>query len=312
MQPMPPTTSDFSVTAMRALLAEQFPGLARAGIVPIAEGGDFQTVRVDEALIFRFPRDERTAARLRREIAVLPALRPALPLAIPAYSHIGAPSPRYPYPFAGYPLLPGVSGERVRPGPRSRGAVAQQLGAFLSALHCYPINQIDQIDQSGAPLPVRPLPDVAALLRRIAAHADLLREAIPSMLTPAMEPYLRGEVALPLPCPFPPVLCHTDLKGEHVLVSADGTQVLGILDWSDLARCDPAADFRGVWIWLGAAFVAAVLRPYTAPAAADPHLFERSAFYARCGALEQLALLFAGASDAPHDLLLRQLRYAFT
>src|SRR5689334_4628815 len=212
---MLPITPDLSVAAIRAMLAKQFPDLALASVVPIAEGGDFQTVRVGEALIFRFPRDERTAARLRREIAVLPALRPALTLAIPAYSHIGVPSPCYPYPFAGYPLLPGVSGERVRPGPRARDAVARQFGAFFSALHAYPIEQI------GAPLPVRPLPDSAALLGRIAAHASLLRSAVPGALTPAMQPYLRGAVEVPTPWPFPPVLCHTDLKGEHVLVSED-------------------------------------------------------------------------------------------
>jgi len=301
---MQPTTPNLSITAIRAMLAEQFPDLASTRITPIAEGGDFQTLRVDDALIFRFSRDEHTAARLRREIAALPALRPALPIAIPAYTHIGAPSPRSPYPCGGYPLLPGVSGERVRPGPRALGTVARQMGAFLSSLHTYPTEQI------GAPLPVRPMPDAAALLGRITAHASLLRSAVPGALTPAMQPYLRGAVEVPTPWPFPPVLCHTDLKGEHVLVSEDGGRVLGILDWSDLARCDPATDVRGVWIWLGEAFVADVLRHYTAPA--DPHLFERAGFYARCGALEQLVLRFTGASDAPLDLLLTQLRYAFT
>lgn len=157
---------------------------------------------------------------------------------------------------------------------------------------------------------MRPMPNPAELLESIVAHADLLRSAVPGARTPAMEPYLRGKVVLPPPWPFPSALCHSDLKGEHFLVSADGGRVLGILDWSDLALCDPAADVRGVWIWLGGAFVADMLRHYSA--AVDAHLFERAGFYARCGALEQLVLLFTGASDAPLDLLLTQLRYAFT
>lgn len=67
---MQPTAPDLNVTVIRAVLADQHGGLTHASIVPIAEGGDFQTVRVDEALIFRFPRDEPMAAWPRREIAV--------------------------------------------------------------------------------------------------------------------------------------------------------------------------------------------------------------------------------------------------
>ena len=59
---MQPTAPDLNVTVIRAVLADQQGGLTHASIVPIGEGGDFQTVRVDEALIFRFPRDEPMAA----------------------------------------------------------------------------------------------------------------------------------------------------------------------------------------------------------------------------------------------------------
>ncbi len=38
---MQPSVPDLSVAAIRAVLAEQFPALALASIVPIAEGGGY-------------------------------------------------------------------------------------------------------------------------------------------------------------------------------------------------------------------------------------------------------------------------------
>src|SRR5689334_2668964 len=80
---MQPTTPNLSITAIRAMLSEQFPDLALTDIIPIAEGGDFQTVRVDDALIFRFSRDEPTArgcgVRSRRCLRCAPPCRLSSP-----------------------------------------------------------------------------------------------------------------------------------------------------------------------------------------------------------------------------------------
>ena len=61
------------------------------------------------------------------------------------------------------------------------------------------------------------------------------------------------------------VLCHADLKGEHLFVSEDGTRLTAIVDWADAAIADPAADLAGLAIWLGPAFVREVLRSYAGP-----------------------------------------------
>ena len=46
------------------------------------------------------------------------------------------------------------------------------------------------------------------------------------------------------------VVCHADLKGEHIFVSEDGTRVTALIDWADMTIADPAVDFAGLVIWL--------------------------------------------------------------
>ena len=45
------------------------------------------------------------------------------------------------------------------------------------------------------------------------------------------------------------VVCHADLKGEHIFVSEDGTRVTALIDWADMTIADPAVDFAGLVIW---------------------------------------------------------------
>jgi hypothetical protein len=124
-----------------------------------------------------------------------------------------------------------------------------------------------------------------------------------------MMPYLMGMVMPPAPCQQPSVVCHDDLKGEHILIASAGDAITGIIDWSDLSLADPATDFAGLIIWLGGSFVATVLRRYTLES--DGQILARARFLARANALYLLGERLAGESDAPLDLLRTQLRWAF-
>jgi aminoglycoside phosphotransferase (APT) family kinase protein len=288
---------------IRALLGEQFPQLALSEIVPVEEGGDHLTVEVDD-LIFRFPRDTRTATKLEREIALLPMIRPGLPVPIPDPVYVGRPSRLYPYPFAGYPRLLGISGEVLHPPPERRPSLARQCAGFLSSLHSFPTERAQQcgIEQE-------PLPDPAPLLDRVIRLVDPVRPRC-VQLVPRTEPYLAPEIPLPPPSWLSPVVSHADLKGEHILLSPDATAISGIIDWTDIALCDPVVDFTGLMIWLGEPFVRQVLAHYTPPT--NGAFLDRVLFYARCFAIEQLGLRLTGQSDAPLPLLLTQLHWAFT
>ena len=54
-------------------------------------------------------------------------------------------------------------------------------------------------------------------------------------------------------------LCHNDLGAEHVLVDPTTLTMTGIIDWSDAARADPAAELGRLLRDLGADHLDAVV-----------------------------------------------------
>jgi aminoglycoside phosphotransferase (APT) family kinase protein len=85
------------------------------------------------------------------------------------------------------------------------------------------------------------------------------------------------------------VLAHNDLGAEHVLVDPATLAVTGIIDWSDAAVADPAAEAGRLLRDLGAAHLDAVLDGIGATGAARAGLVERAWCFARCLVLEDLA-----------------------
>lgn len=78
---------------------------------------------------------------------------------------------------------------------------------------------------------------------------------------------------------------HNDLGAEHLIVDADTSELMGVIDWADAAIADPARDLARVRRDLPAAVYERVRAIYPADVALD----ERVEFLARCGLLEDLA-----------------------
>jgi aminoglycoside phosphotransferase (APT) family kinase protein len=305
---MTATARALSVEEVRQVLAARFPELRPERIVRVHEGAGHYTYDVDGVLIFRFPRDERAATDLLREVRVLPSLLPVLPLPVPRFEYVGRAGPDYPYPFAGHRKLLGVSGEHRRPRPAHWPDVARQLGTFLSGLHRFPLERLAPFD-----LPYCPSLDPEAELRRAMAYRDpitaTLRATAPDLLGGEVDAYLCGRITPPPPGRCPAVLSHTDFKGEHLLVSPDGDRVEGIIDWTEIGVADPAVDFGGLLIWLGPRFVRLVLDHYTVPV--DETFLHRVTFVQRCGMLAGIGRRVREETDDPLDLLVTQTRWAF-
>ncbi len=101
----------------------------------------------------------------------------------------------------------------------------------------------------------------------------MIEREMPELVNGDTRPYLRGEVQMPLP-PERVTLCHADVKGEHLMVKADGSRLIGVIDWNDAFANDPAVDFGGILIWLGPAFVRLTLEHYEPPQ--PPEFFDRA------------------------------------
>jgi aminoglycoside phosphotransferase (APT) family kinase protein len=111
---------------------------------------------------------------------------------------------------------------------------------------------------------------------------DLVAAIAPDAPINSLRRYLR-EVRVDAGCAR--VLVHNDFAAEHVLIDAEAQRVTGVIDWSDIAISDPAADFAGIFHWGGDPFADAVLAAYEG--ALDNGFRRRARFMAVCrGAMD--------------------------
>ncbi len=208
------------VTAARLRLIADALGRSTRTIREIDAGYDFEVAIVDDEWVFRFPRRRGVEEALELELALLPALAPALPVAVPRFEHVS----RDPC-FVGYRLIRGEplvdeDGEGVR--------------AFLDALH--------RFDARGLPVE---RPDWIEAYRAQCAEFERLVFPILDGDLRARAEGLFAEVDMLVG--FEPVLLHADLAPEHLLVR-DG-RLVGVIDWGDARVGDPALDYA--WILSG-------------------------------------------------------------
>jgi len=132
-----PSTPERDVHAdeARALVELRFPALAPARIAPLGAGLDNVAFLVNDAWVVRFPRRAAAVGWLKAETRILPLLAPRLPLPVPVPTLVAESAGTYPWPFAGYRLLPGRTADRARLDDDGRARLAAPLGRFLAALH---------------------------------------------------------------------------------------------------------------------------------------------------------------------------------
>lgn len=209
------------------LVRARFPEVEGDEVTVVSEGWDYAVFRVDGEWAFRFPRREVVVAGTEREIAVLPLLAKRLPVGVPAPVFVGLPGDDFPWPFYGSRYLDGAeaTGRQVDPGT---------LGSALRALHAP-----ETFAEVGAALPVDPL-------GRVDMDVRLPRLEELGIDAPALVGAARA-----LPPARHTAVCHGDLHMRQLIVDAD--TLVGIVDWVDVCRSDPAVDISVAWSTLDAA-----------------------------------------------------------
>jgi aminoglycoside phosphotransferase (APT) family kinase protein len=121
-----------------ALIERQFPQLAPARVELLGAGWDNTAFRVNDAFVFRFPRRQVAVPWLECETRLLPTIAARLPLPVPNPVFVGRPAEAYPWPFSGYPMVPGRTACGAALDDEQRTAAAVPLARFLAALHGIP------------------------------------------------------------------------------------------------------------------------------------------------------------------------------
>ena len=252
-----PWAADVEVTEELAtrLIGDQFPALAQASVEPFGSGWDNAAFLVDGRYVFRFPRRAIAVPLVARELAVLPTIAAAVPLAVPVPRFSGTAAHGYPWPFSGYERLAGTTACSAALSGADRHGLAAPLGAFLRALHGVdtaplvalglPGDEIGRLDPRRLPQARERLAylESAGLIGRAAAYVAALERDAP-----------RGATS-------PPVVAHGDLYARHLLV--DGKRRLcGVIDWGDVHAGDRAVDVAVAWLVLPGSSHASFLAAY--------------------------------------------------
>jgi aminoglycoside phosphotransferase (APT) family kinase protein len=233
-----PWTAEVAVDAdlARALIASQFPELAGAAAQPLGAGWDNTAYVVGGQWVFRFPRRTLALRLNARELALLPTIAPRVPLPVPRPEKIGRAELGYPWPFAGYRLLPGRTACSAALDDAARAAAAEPLARFLAALHAFPAEEARALD--AAPDDIGKL-DVAHRGGQARAAHAALREA--GVLSDEEVRRLDRVLDISSRTDFAPTLVHGDLYARHLLVD-DAGGVCGVIDWGDVHLGDAAVD----------------------------------------------------------------------
>jgi len=228
---------DIDVALAAKLVTSQFPKLSVVNIEAFGTGFDNAAFLINGQIIFRFPHRRIVAKLIKREIAILPDLAPHLSLLISAPSFIGVASPEYPWPFAGYQRIEGVTACAVSLTEAARAALAEPLARFLHALH-----DIDPVPfvKRGLPSDEMGRLDHEKRLkmvferRRIFEATGLFEEFKDCFA------WLEAHPPVPLDDKERRIV-HGDLYARHVILDAKASPV-GVIDWGDVHLGDPAID----------------------------------------------------------------------
>jgi len=226
------------LAALIARIRGEFPDLAfdRAKLNDF--GDDHAAVFLDEAWVFRFPRNAEVAAHTATERRLLDALRPVSPIAVPAYERISASGD-----FGGYRMIAGQDLSEAlfaSLAANVQARVLDEIGRFLFALHGLPAELVAAGGNASDGDAAR---YVGAYRRRRARLAAVLG---PDLLAAADRFYaaLPGAVAT-----TQAAVTHRDFTEDHILLAPDGERLAGVIDFTDAALGDPACDFTFLWAY---------------------------------------------------------------
>ncbi|MFF1451348.1 aminoglycoside phosphotransferase family protein [Streptomyces sp. NPDC058274] len=287
-------TADTVRRLVRSLLAEGGRAAPGPDVRPVSESGGHTTWWVGTHHVLRLAPDRDASLRRRRELRLRDLLRPHLPVAVPASIAQGEWTTGLAYTLD--TRLPGASAEEQTVS----AAGEADLAGLLTGLREVPARQAEALGVPAvAPRSLETLRAAATQAAQRLAAADEFDPARLGRLTAPAAVQLAAQAATP-------VLVHHDLRGEHLIVSADG-RVRGVLDWTGAVTGDPAEDIAGLALAVGApaAARAATLAGY----GARPCL--RGLWLGRCDTVIRLADRLRGTDDSSLPLLRTQLRRAW-
>lgn len=275
----PPSDRELNDDIVRDVVRDQFPPLAVQSVEYLGSGWENDAYLVNHHLVLRFPRYADVARGFEREdrLLTLVAAAAGASVGIPRITLWGKPSARFPHPFVGHDLIPGVAADD--PSVPWAPELADDLGRALTRIHSIPAALADDVDVVHVAVSCRePLDELRRQMHLVPEIGDI---------APRGCAWLDAGPVVPADYVGPPRFIHNDFSADHIIVSRTTGRLSGIIDWSDAALGDPAQDFSYLLLCRGWSFLQRALDAYGLPL--DAAFSERSIFLARVRALGWLA-----------------------
>ena len=256
----------------RECIAAACPELALETAEMLRAGQNNDLVLVNGALIFRFPKYREGIAGLRRERAILEAVRGRMPLETPHYIYCNVDEEEVGKAFVGYRKLPGDllwrEGFAQISDEETVDRLATDIASFLLRLHAIPVSRVD--------IPQRPS-DSQDGWREIFNRIQTI--VYPRLTAEGREWTTQQFVAFledDAQFPFSNLLRHGDMGMSNILYSAEQGRFVGVVDFGHAGIGDPAVDFAGLYVCYGESFLKRCARVYPL----IDRYWERIRFYA--------------------------------
>jgi aminoglycoside 2''-phosphotransferase len=229
-------------------------------------GTGFSSVVVETAngLVFRIPKTSAAGRAYLHECQCLPMLQSRLPVAVPQPEWYSAPNVYFPHGVMGYRKL---KGHIFTPDdPMNHAPLIEGLAVFMAAMHRIP----------GSDLPSTSTPTQA---EQYTIEREDLLPALRDAFSPGKyhvllrwwDDFLHDQEVFT----YQPTLRHGDLWYENILLDPVTHQLVGVLDFEDMACDDVAQDFAVQRYW-GEAFYQRLLSAYRRHGGViDAHLLYR-------------------------------------
>lgn len=227
---------------VRTCLQNQFPTLMpMTSLQCIGEGWDNKVFLLNEKIIFRFPRRKSAIELIENENRLLNNLQSRFEVTIPHPQYIGQPTIDYPYPFHGYPIIKGLSGDHAKLTDEVRLSSLPLLARFLKQLH-----SIDEENALalGATFQVFDRTNIDNTINALRERVDkIIMRNICQIDKAVFEQEMIAAQQIKLSderC-----LVHGDLYCRHLLF--DQGKLSGIIDWGDTGINHRAVDLSVIW-----------------------------------------------------------------
>jgi aminoglycoside phosphotransferase (APT) family kinase protein len=200
---------------------------------------------VDNDLVFKFPKRDKAALLVLREITILPAIKKVFSLKIPEPKYLGKPSKTFSRSFYGSELIYGYSGCSIRLTPSEYEQLTLDLARFLKKLHQIRPRDLgltsnfdSSFDRTNKNRMIR---DLENRLSCINKYYDLncYCDKFDNIKTAALNYQQNARKTF----------IHGDLYHRHILFD-DSHNLCGIIDWGECCVGDPVADLGIVFQFL--------------------------------------------------------------